>query len=236
MIKPLAFVSMLAGLAMAPLAVAQSAPAGSDNPPGTAAAPVGSPATWFTYEDYPVEARRASQQGRVSVAVRIDKEGHPYKCWVVTSSGSKTLDDTTCSLVMTRASFSPARDPSGKPIEWTYTVSTRWTLQTEAAPQIALPLKSKGVALGNPASWFSTDSYPAEARRLRQAGRVGIALTINAAGQPVECTVVSSSGYAALDNGTCQLAMERGRFSAPRDANNMPVPFRYEIAPTWVLR
>lgn len=234
MIKTLPFALTLAALAILPVAAgAQSTP---DNPPGTAAKPAGNPATWFTYDDYPVDARRASEQGRVAVAVKIDAEGKPYKCWVVTSSGSKSLDDATCSLVMMRASFIPAKDPSGKPMEWTYNVATRWALQTEAPPQVALPLKSKGVALGNPASWFGNDSYPADARKLRQAGRVGIALTINAAGQPVKCDIVKSSGYRELDNGTCQLAMERGRFAAPRDANNMPVPFRYEIAPTWVLR
>ena len=235
MIKQLSPILTLAALAIAPLAVAQSAPPASDNAPGTAAKPSGSPTEWFRMEDYPADARRAMEQGRVAVSVRIDSEGHPYKCWVVTSSGSKSLDDATCTLVMTRASFIPAKDKAGKPMEWTYNVSTRWSLQDDT-PQVALPLRSKGVALGNPASWFSNDSYPVEARKRGQSGRVGIALTINASGQPVACDVVSSSGYAELDQGTCDLAMERGRFAAPRDANNVAVPFRYMIATTWLKR
>lgn len=236
MIKPLPFALTIAALVIAPLAAA--AQSGSpDNPPGTAAVPVGSPAAWFAYEDYPADARRASEQGRVAVAVRIDDQGHPYKCWVTTSSGSKSLDDATCSLVMTRASFTPAKDPSGKPIEWTYNVSTRWSLQSDiAAPAVALPLRSKGRVLGNPATWFTNDDYPPDARARGEAGRVAIALTITAAGQPIACQVVASSGSNSLDNATCRLAMERGRFYAPRDANNVAVPFKYEVATTWVRR
>ncbi|MGN6820342.1 MAG: energy transducer TonB [Sphingomonas sp.] len=109
------------------------------SPPGDAAKPLVNPGEWVTDGDYPPEAKRQGEQGRVVVRMALDRKGLPYRCWVVSSSGSERLDATTCYLMQSRARFAPARDPDGKPMEWTYQISFRWTLRDEEL-QPALPV------------------------------------------------------------------------------------------------
>jgi TonB family protein len=104
------------------------------NPPGDAALPLSSPGGWVTADDYPAEAKRQGEQGRVVVRMAVDRKGLPYRCWVVSGSGSDRLDATTCYLMQSRARFTPARDPKGQPMEWTYQVAMRWTLEDEPDP------------------------------------------------------------------------------------------------------
>jgi TonB family protein len=93
------------------------------------AKPVVSPANWFPSDSYPAEAKRNSQQGRVSIQLTIDKAGTPSACKVMTSSGAASLDAVTCKLAMANGKFVPARDAAGQPIETTYVIpGVRWAL------------------------------------------------------------------------------------------------------------
>jgi protein TonB len=89
-----------------------------------------------------------------------------------------------------------------------------------APPKIAVKVSPKG----NPASWFSTDDYPAAARRANAAGRVTVQLNIDASGRVEGCRVTSSSGNQDLDDTTCRLATRRGRFNPAKDANGVAQP------------
>ncbi len=108
-----------------------------DNPPGVAPKPLTNPTTWVTDDDYPLDAKRAGLQGRVTARMAIDRKGMPYRCWVVRGSGSNSLDATTCYILQSKARFAPALDPAGKPIEWTWQVSMRWLLADEDIPAVA---------------------------------------------------------------------------------------------------
>lgn len=90
--------------------------------------PRGDPSLWFTNTDYPPEARRAKQQGRVEVEVIVDKGGSVKECRILTSSGSAALDAQTCELVRKRGRFDPATSKRGNPVYGVYTMSTRWVL------------------------------------------------------------------------------------------------------------
>ena len=68
---------------------------------------------WFTYDDYPLDAIRQHQEGRVKVTFDIKPSGVPEHCVVQSSSSSKELDSVACKLVMTRALFLPAIDAQG---------------------------------------------------------------------------------------------------------------------------
>jgi TonB family protein len=103
------------------------------------AAPAGSPAGWFSDKDYPTDAKRANQEGRVSVRVAVDADGGVSACEVTGSSGSSSLDAKTCELVRTRGKFVPARDASGKPTASSYSLSTRWALQDAPPMKLAGP-------------------------------------------------------------------------------------------------
>lgn len=71
----------------------------------------------FTSRDYPPQvADRFPPGGQVFVRVRVEADGRPSKCDVMRSFGDPSVDQWTCSLVMTRAVFRAATDASGKPI------------------------------------------------------------------------------------------------------------------------
>jgi protein TonB len=110
------------------------------NPPGDAAQPLSNPGSWVSDTDYPPESKRLGEQGRVVARMAVDRKGMPYRCWIVSSSGSERLDATTCYLMQSRARFTPAHDPKGQAMEWTYQVAMRWTLQDEVEP--SLPSRS----------------------------------------------------------------------------------------------
>jgi protein TonB len=98
-----------------------------------AATPVGSPAAWFTTDDYPPEALRKNDEGRVSFFVNVDASGAPTACYIMTSSGSSALDNGTCAAVMKKSHFKPAHDSVGKAVASTWSSSVRWRIPEPAA-------------------------------------------------------------------------------------------------------
>ena len=86
------------------------------------------PAIWFGSDAYPADAIRLGQQGRTVARLSIDATGTPRDCIVATSSRSTSLDMTTCSILMKRARFRPARDRNGVATVGDYTVPVRWVL------------------------------------------------------------------------------------------------------------
>jgi TonB family protein len=95
---------------------------------GAKARSEGNPGVWFDSNAYPLEAIRRSQQGRVVAKLSIDPSGSPTACAILTSSRSESLDGTTCSILMKRATFKPARDRNGVATVGDYTVPVRWVL------------------------------------------------------------------------------------------------------------
>lgn len=133
----------------------------------TSARPAENPATWFRDADYPPEARRARQTGRVVVEVAIDAQGTIRGCTVTTSSGSAALDAATCELVRARGKFVPATDRKGAAAPGTYMLSTRWELRNtplpgpwRAAAVMKIDSSGKVVSCENQASSQSSSSRP----------------------------------------------------------------------------
>lgn len=86
-------------------------------------------ASLFSADDYPVDAQMRGEQGTVGVRIQIDPEGKVSGCDVVQSSGSQSLDTTTCKILQERARFSPARDENGTPVSDTYSQRITWVLR-----------------------------------------------------------------------------------------------------------
>lgn len=70
----------------------------------------------FTSGDYPEAAALLGHEGTVQARIDVGTDGRPTNCTPVRSSGYDTLDLATCSVLMKRARFTPARDPAGSPI------------------------------------------------------------------------------------------------------------------------
>jgi len=81
--------------------------------------------------DYPRAAidRRAS--GIVYLRFTVAPTGRVSSCSVTRSSGSRALDDTTCTLIQRRFRYRPARDAVGRPVAETIRGEHEWDLAPE---------------------------------------------------------------------------------------------------------
>ena len=78
--------------------------------------------------DYPAAALRSEEQGSTRFRLAIGPDGRVKECAVTGSSGSSSLDATTCRLMKSRARFTPARDSAGNPTGDTYSSTIKWVL------------------------------------------------------------------------------------------------------------
>lgn len=92
------------------------------------AVPQGSKSSWIEAEDYPAAALRAEEQGLVTVKLAVNERGGVAACDIVRSSGSKTLDATTCQVIQRRARYRPATDATGHAVPSVDEHTVRWTL------------------------------------------------------------------------------------------------------------
>lgn len=81
-------------------------------------------------DDYPDAAARAEEQGTTAVAFEVSEQGRVENCVVTQSSGSRRLDETTCTLITRRFRYDPAKDASGNPIREKKTDRVKWVLPT----------------------------------------------------------------------------------------------------------
>jgi TonB family protein len=88
----------------------------------------GNPAGWITNEDYPAAALRAGEQGTARVQLAVGADGRVTGCSIIKSSGSATLDQTTCRIMERRAWYTPAKDTEGNAVASTTEVSFTWSL------------------------------------------------------------------------------------------------------------
>lgn len=82
---------------------------------------------------------------------------------------------------------------------------------------------------------ISNSDYPSAAIRAGEQGRVRIILNVAPYGGVTNCRVEQSSGSAALDFTTCQLATQRFKFDPGRNAQGRSVASTYSQSVRWVL-
>lgn len=102
-----------------------------------------------------------------------------------------------------------------------------------AAPQGGWPPVMKLAPLQSP-DWSDPDLYPPAARRQLQEGSVTVETWVGKDGYPKDCRTTRSSGYPALDEGTCLLLM-RVRFVPPVDEQGRPVEATQRSMIVWRL-
>ena len=78
--------------------------------------------------DYPGAARRAEEQGTVRVSYTVGVDGRVGNCAVIQSSGSSSLDSTTCRIFDPRLRYAPARAAAGNPVSTTVRSTVTWQL------------------------------------------------------------------------------------------------------------
>lgn len=90
--------------------------------------PKGNPGSWATTDDYPPAALRNGEQGTTGFTLTVGPDGRATGCTVTSSSGSSSLDDTTCKLVPRRARFTPGKDSAGNATGGSYAGRIRWQI------------------------------------------------------------------------------------------------------------
>ena len=82
----------------------------------------------FAFNDYPEDALRQNMQGLVISRMLIDAAGRVSQCVVTTSSGSTSLDQTTCAVLRSRSHHVPAKDIGGMPMSSFTTSKVLWII------------------------------------------------------------------------------------------------------------
>lgn len=85
-------------------------------------------ASLISDEDYPASAIRNREEGSVGFRLAVAPNGRVSDCAITQSSGSVTLDATTCRILTSRSRFTPARDESGEPVSDTVYGRIVWRL------------------------------------------------------------------------------------------------------------
>jgi hypothetical protein len=101
---------------------------GAERTTGIATGPKGDLGGVISADDYPRTAHREDQQGTANFIILIDEKGMPRDCTLIGTSGSAVLDSRSCGLIMQRARFTPALDPSGKPVRSSWKQAITWRL------------------------------------------------------------------------------------------------------------
>jgi TonB family protein len=92
------------------------------------AVPLNDPASWVSANDYPPDARKRGDQGRVTFRLSVGADGKPLQCAIVESSGFPSLDAVTCKLLLKRARFYRPTNAAGAVSTGIYEKTINWAL------------------------------------------------------------------------------------------------------------
>lgn len=84
-------------------------------------------------------------------------------------------------------------------------------------------------------SWLSMSDYPTEARTNGQSGSVRVNIDVDETGKVQRCLVTRSSGHDALDEGTCRLVSDKGKFVPATDSAGKMVAGRFTWSMQWAM-
>lgn len=83
--------------------------------------------------------------------------------------------------------------------------------------------------------WLGPDNYPPSAIRAGEHGRVVAIVSIDATGHPTACRIDISIGSPALEKGTCDVVLAKGKFEPARDAKGRAIASEMTMPVRWVL-
>jgi len=108
---------------------------------------------------------------------------------------------------------------------------SHWGMTSEYRQKI----KVKPEPANNAGRWATNDDYPSADRAYKNEGTTTFLLSVSSDGKTTECRIVGSSGFASLDERTCELMRKRAVFHPARDAAGKPVESYYVNRVRWQL-
>ncbi|MBV9932397.1 MAG: TonB family protein [Alphaproteobacteria bacterium] len=88
----------------------------------------------ITNDDYPPAAKAAGAQGGLWVRYTVLTSGRATNCRILRSSGTASLDQTTCRLIVERFVFRPAKDERGQPVQADLVEEHEWIMDEKNPP------------------------------------------------------------------------------------------------------
>jgi len=134
----------------------------------------------------------------------------------------------TCGLLMIALMFLIGLAVQGRVERYWDERQVLKALAGDEAASAAIAGRRQPMPAGNPGQWFGPDSYPLDALRSGEEGRVRVKVAIDSNGAPIGCHVAQSSGYPALDDGTCNVVMAQGHFVPGADRAGQAVAAIWE--------
>ena len=114
-----------------PPQITQRAPPAPPAPPAPRIEPARAKANLASYvsnDDYPSDALTREESGTTAFRLDVGPDGRVANCTITSSSGSKSLDATTCRLMRSRARFTPATNSSGAKVADSVSSRIRWQI------------------------------------------------------------------------------------------------------------
>ncbi len=87
----------------------------------------------------------------------------------------------------------------------------------------------------NPGAFMTDRDYPEAARKADVQGPTFVGMTIGINGRLSDCRILRSSGVPSLDQATCLILSERGRFQPGLDADGQPIESYQALNFDWRL-
>jgi periplasmic protein TonB len=85
----------------------------------------------------------------------------------------------------------------------------------------------------NIGQWVTINDYPARALQMEEEGTTGFRLEVGKDGRVIDCTIIASSGSAALDAAACKNVTRRAHFSPALDDDGQPTIGYYSNRVRW---
>lgn len=108
----------------------------------------------------------------------------------------------------------------------------RWNV---ASVDSGAPTALASRAMANLSAFIKNSDYPGIAIAKGQSGRVQFVLLVGEDGRIADCTVIATSGVAALDATSCVLLRERARFTPARGSDGRPARDAVVNAIQWIV-
>lgn len=150
----------------------------------------------------------------------IDRTGQPVRCDVTMSDGNRALDRVACDMLLRRARFTPALDPSGAPVA--AVMRQDFTVNSQAALRRS----------GDPAATARRVDFALPVARVPKAGDVPVAdllLMTDAGGRVATCAVATSTADAGLDRLACR-ELVATTFAPARDRDGKAMPALRQVS------
>lgn len=129
----------------------------------------------------------------------------------------------------------PPQQPTGGSIEGGTIIERLPPPLPPVLPKDPLFTPRSAGARNAPSGWAMTSDYPTRDLRDGNQGRVGFSLSIGVDGKVESCVVTRSSGFASLDNKTCELVTRRARFNPASDETGAKVAGSYSGTIRWEI-